>query len=99
MELTRGQRAAFNLYIEQYNRFDLNLHVMIFATYEALSGPNGTEADGQDRLFELVRLYESDPAGVLTQMREDHGLVVIGPLGLLVGLRHWIESHGPAPEA
>ena len=98
MELTRGQRAAFDIYIEQYNRPEFNLHVMIFSTYEALAGPNGTEADGQDRLFELIRLYESDPAVVLTQMREDHGPAVIGPLSLLVGLRYWIESHGPAPE-
>ena len=96
-ELTRTQRTQFDIYIEQYNRLDLNLHVMIFATYAALAGPNGTEADGQDRLFELIRLYESDPAGVLTQMRENHGPAVIGPLSLLIGLRHWIESHGPAP--
>ena len=98
MELTRGQRAAFNLYIEQYNRFDLNLHVMIFATYQARAGPNGTEADGRDRLFELIRLYESDPQDVLVQMREDHNPLVINPLSLLVGLRGWIETHGPAPE-
>ena len=98
VQLSRAQRAEFNIYIEQYNRFDLDLGMMVLSTYEALAGPNGTQADGQDRLFELIRAYESDPQGVLIQMREDHNPLVINPLGLLTGLRGWIETHGPAPE-
>ena len=98
MELTRGQRAAFNLYIEQYNRFDIDLAIMIYSTYEALARPNGTQADGQDRLFELIKVYESDPQDVFTGMREDHNPLVINPLSFLLGLRGWIETHGPAPE-
>ena len=97
-QLTRGQRAAFNIYIEEYNRFDLELSLMILSTYEALAGPNGTQADGQDLLFELIRVHESDPQGVLIQMREDHNPLVINPFNFLLGLRGWIETHGPAPE-
>ncbi|MCH8222176.1 MAG: hypothetical protein IH868_02065 [Chloroflexi bacterium] len=97
-QLTRVQRAGFNTYIEQYNRFDLDLGITILSTYEALAGPNGTQADGQDRLFELIKVYESDRQGVLIQMREDHNPLVINPLNFLLGLRGWIETHGPAPE-
>ncbi len=97
-QLTRGQRTAFDVYIEQYNRFDIDLKLMIYSTYEALAGPNGTQADGQDALFELIRIYETDPQGVLMQKREDHNPLVINPLNLLLGLRGWIETHGPAPE-
>ncbi|MCH7734695.1 MAG: hypothetical protein IH961_05720 [Chloroflexi bacterium] len=97
-QLTRGQRDGFNTYIEQYNRFDLDLGITILSTYEALAGPNGTQADGQDRLFELIKVYESDRQGVLIQMREDHNPLVINPLNFLLGLRGWIETHGPAPE-
>ncbi len=98
IELTRAQRAGFNIYIEQYNRFNLDLGMMILSTYEALAGLNGTQADGQDRLFELIRVHDSDPQGVLIQMREDHNPLVINPLDFLTGLRGWIETHGPAPE-
>ena len=97
-QLTRGQRAAFNIYIEQYNRFDLELSLMILSTYEALAGPNGTQADGQEMLFDLIRLYESDPQDVFMGMRDDHNPLVINPLNFLLGLRGWIETHGPAPE-
>ncbi len=99
MELTRGQRAALNIYIEQYNRFDIDLSLMVYSTYEMLAGPNGTQADGQDALFDLIKLYQSDPQGVFIEMREDHNPQVINPLNFLTGLRGWIETHGPAPEA
>ena len=97
-QLTRAQRAGFNTYIEQYNRFDLDLGMMILSTYEALAGPSGTQPYGQDRLFELIRVHDSDPQAVLIQMREDHNPLVINPLNFLTGLRGWIETHGPAPE-
>ena len=98
-ELTRGQRADFNIYIGQYNRFDLDIRPMLSATYEILGGPSATQIEGRDKLFELIRLYESDPQGIFNELRPDHNPQIINPLNLLLGLRGWIETHGPVPEA